>query len=86
MTFWAFVAQVLNPGSSCREVVRKVEAWWRWAQKERGEGSLSASAYCQARARLDKGTLGLIAGQIAVTLERNTHKEAPRYREWVIGA
>jgi len=75
VTFWAFVAQVLNPGSSCREIVRKVEAWWRWAQKERGEGSLSASAYSQARARLDKGTLGLIAGQIAVTLERNTHKE-----------
>jgi len=64
VTFWAFVAQVLNPGSSCREIVRKVEAWWRWAQKERGEGSLSASAYCQARARLDKGTLGLIAGRL----------------------
>jgi hypothetical protein len=71
VTFWAFVAQTLSPGSSCREIVRKVEAWWRWAQKDR-RGSLSASAYCQARARLDKATLGLIGGQIALTLERNT--------------
>ena len=50
--FWAFVAQVLDPGTSCRGAVRKVEAWWRWSQKERGENSLSTSAYCQARARL----------------------------------
>jgi hypothetical protein len=71
VTFWAFVAQVMNPGSSCRETVRKVEAWWRWAQKDRS-GSLSASAYCQARARLDKATLALIGGQIALTLERHT--------------
>jgi hypothetical protein len=33
VTFWAFVAQVMTPGTSCREVVRKVEAWWRWTQK-----------------------------------------------------
>jgi len=71
VTFWAFVAQTLSPGTSCREIVRKVEAWWRWTQKDLG-GSLSASAYCQARARLDKGMLGLIAGQISWTLERNT--------------
>src|SRR3990167_9280844 len=41
ITFWAFVAQTMSPGSSCRDIVRKVEAWWRWTQKERGEGSLS---------------------------------------------
>ena len=27
--FWAFVNQVLDPGSSCREILRKVEAWWK---------------------------------------------------------
>ena len=32
VTFWAFVAQALSPKSSCREVVRRVEAWWRWGQ------------------------------------------------------
>ena len=30
VTFWAFVAQALSPKSSCREVVRRVEAWWHW--------------------------------------------------------
>src|SRR5208282_566211 len=30
VTFWAFVAQALSPKTSCREVVRRVEAWWRW--------------------------------------------------------
>jgi hypothetical protein len=73
VTFWAFVAQVMSPGTSCREMVRKVEAWWRWAQKDRN-GSLTSSAYCQARARLDNEVLGLIAGQIRLTLERNTLK------------
>jgi hypothetical protein len=73
VTFWAFVAQVMSPGAPCREVVRKVEAWWRWAQKDR-KGALTTSAYCQARARLDKEVLGLIAGQIRWTLERNTLK------------
>ena len=24
VTFWAFVAQILSPGSSCREIVRRV--------------------------------------------------------------
>ena len=27
LTFWAFLSQVLSPGSACREVVRKVQAW-----------------------------------------------------------
>src|SRR5450755_4800706 len=38
VTFWAFVWQVLSPGSSCRETVRKVEAWWRWGQRGAGAG------------------------------------------------
>ena len=80
VTFWAFVAQVMTPGTSCREIVRKVEAWWRWAHKDR-TGSLSSSAYIQARARLDKEVLGLIAGQIRLTLERNTLKS----EQWLKG-
>lgn len=75
VTFWAFVAQVLSPGSPCREVVRKVDAWWRWAQKRRSPEPLSASAYVQARARLDKEMLRLIAGTLGWSLERNTLKE-----------
>lgn len=71
VTFWAFVSQVLDVGSSCRDVVRKVEAWWRWTHKERtGEPALSPSAYCQARARLDMQTLRLIHGHLSWSLER----------------
>ena len=71
VTFWAFVWQVLSPGSSCRETVRKVEAWWRWGQRRARRG-LSPSAYCQARARLDSQTLKLIHDSLAWNLERNT--------------
>lgn len=72
VTFWAFVWQALNPGSSCREVTRKIEAWWRWMQKDRSVGGwLSASAYCQARQRLEAETLELILGHTAHNLERH---------------
>jgi len=71
VTFWAFVWQVLSPGTSCRETVRKVEAWWRWGQRGARRG-LSPSAYCQARARLDSQTLKLIHDSLAWNLERNT--------------
>jgi len=70
VTFWAFVAQILNPGSSCREIVRRVEAWWQ--ETAAGESlSGSTSAYCQARARLDPAALELIAGHLSWSLERN---------------
>src|SRR5690349_23787401 len=53
VTFWAFVAQVLSPASPCREVVRRVQAWWERTTHEAAGLSASSSAYCQARARLD---------------------------------
>jgi len=49
LTFWAFLSQVLNPGSSCREIVRKVQAWYAPQDKTPDSGT---SAYCQARRRL----------------------------------
>lgn len=71
VTFWAFVSQVLDAGSACRDVVRKVEAWWRWMQRDRsGKPAVSPSAYCQARARLDLQTLRLIHGHLAWSLDR----------------
>ena len=27
VTFWAFAAQVLSPGTACLEIVRRVQAW-----------------------------------------------------------
>lgn len=71
VTFWAFVAQILSPGTACREIVRRVEAWWQ----EQGDGqpgpNTSTSAYCQARARLDPATLELIRAELCWSLERN---------------
>lgn len=72
VTFWAFVAQVLGgPRAACREVVRRVEAWWRWGQAHAARLSASTSAYCQARSRLDLDTLELINHHLVWSLERH---------------
>lgn len=69
--FWAFVSQVLDPGSSCREILRKVEAWLRCKfPNEDAPKALTTSAYCQARKRLFLGTIQLIKEHLAWTLER----------------
>ena len=71
VTFWAFAAQVLSPGTACREIVRRVEAWWQ-EQAGGGQGpDASTSAYCQARARLDPATLELIRAELCWNLERH---------------
>jgi hypothetical protein len=54
LTFWAFLSQVLSPGSACREVVRKIQAWYVPGEKTPDSGT---SAYCQARSRLPISTL-----------------------------
>ena len=54
LTFWAFLSQVLSPGSACREIVRKVQAWYAPQGKTVDSGT---SAYCQARGRLPLATL-----------------------------
>jgi hypothetical protein len=73
VTFWAFVAQALSPRSSCREVTRRMEAWWRWGNL-RSAQTITPSAYCQARQRLTLDTLQLIAGQVAWSMERHVLK------------
>lgn len=54
LTFWAFLSQVLSPGSACREVVRKVQAWYAPQAQRPDSGT---SAYCQARRRLPLASL-----------------------------
>ena len=52
-TFWYFLWQLLQPGTACRAVVRKMQA----EQEQHGvKRDSNTSAYCQARARL-AGTL-----------------------------
>jgi Transposase DDE domain len=49
-TFWCFVWQMLNENTSCREVVRQVQALYALqGNRQLDEGN---SGYCQARARL----------------------------------
>ena len=55
ITFIAFLGQVLNRGSACREAVRRVQAWA--AAGHRAVPDENTSAYCQARERLAVGTL-----------------------------
>jgi hypothetical protein len=65
LTFWAFLSQVLSPGVSCREVVRKVQAWYA------PQGQLpdsSTSAYCQARGRLPLAGLRALHQTLATKL------------------
>src|SRR5271155_4845446 len=80
VTFWAFVAQALSPKSSCREVVRRMEAWWRWGNL-RSARTITPSAYCQARQRLTLQTLQLIAGQVAWAMER----QVLQHERWLAG-
>jgi hypothetical protein len=75
VTFWAFVAQILSPGTACREIVRRVEAWWLEMREGEPAPSSSTSAYCQARARLEPAALELIRGEIAFSLEKNVLKD-----------
>ena len=73
VTFWAFVAQVLSPKTSCREIAHRIEAWWRWGNL-RSAGAVTPEAFCRARQRLSLDTLRLIAGQIAWNLERQVSR------------
>jgi len=52
VTFWAFAAQVLSLGTACREIVRRIDAWWQELAGAGEAPSGSTSAYCQARAQL----------------------------------
>src|ERR1700719_3652243 len=70
VTFWAFLAQVLERGSSCRDALQRVSAWWQVHFPGHGSPSSDTSGYCQARARLDERVLQQIGTQVAEQLER----------------
>src|SRR6202158_5319305 len=70
VTFWAFLAQVLEPGSSCRDALQRISAWWQVHFPGQGSPSADTSAYCQARAPLDETVLQQIGSDVAEQLER----------------
>jgi len=78
VTFWAFLAQVLERGSSCRDALWRVLAWGRYEGRWPANVSEDTGGYCQARARLEDETLAQIGSHLADQLQRNT----PRGHLW----
>jgi hypothetical protein len=76
VTFWAFLAQVLERGSPCRDALRRITAWWVCEQPQAVAPSAQTGAYCQARARLPEQVLTQIGTHLADRLERNVPTEA----------
>lgn len=73
VTFWAFLSQVMSPGSPCRETVRKVQAWHA-ARRLPRPGS-DTGAYCRARGRLSADTLKSIHRHTADELQRRVSSD-----------
>lgn len=70
VTFWAFLAQTLAPETSCRDIVRKVQAWWLLRAPKSSAGSSSSAAYTKARQRLEPETIRGIGEHLIERLER----------------
>ncbi len=68
VVFWAFLSQVLSPGCSCREIVRRVQAWFLLSGSAI-EPSPDTAAYCTARSKIDDGVLHRIHRQLAERIE-----------------
>ena len=71
LTFWAFLAQVLERGSSCRRAVGRITAWWRLEDPHAPGPAAGTGGYCLARARLEDAGLARVATHLAERLECN---------------
>jgi hypothetical protein len=67
-TFWSFLYQALNPGCSCREVVRQVQAFF--ALHDLGPVEEGNGGYCQARGRLPLDTLQRLRVAVAAHAQK----------------
>ena len=76
-TFWAFLAQVFMPAGSCREALRKLQAWQ--AAEGQPTADSSTSGYCQARARLPAPTLRAIHEEVAKEVARRSSDPKAAY-------
>ena len=75
--FWCFVWQVLQPRTSCRAVVRQVQAF---CETERRRFDQSTSAYCQARVRLPLQCLQRALADSAQTADRLSLQGVPGWK------
>jgi len=78
ITFWAFLAQVLERGSSCRDALLRVRAWASFEGHGQDTASTKTGGYCLARGRLDDDALERIGTHVAEQLQRNT----PQSERW----
>ena len=69
VTFWTFLAQTLAPETSCRDIVRKVQAWWLLRGPKSAAGSSSTAAYTKARQRLDPNSIQGVGQHLIERLE-----------------
>lgn len=76
-TFWAFLAQVFTPDGSCREALRKLQAWQ--AAEGLPTADSSTSGYCQARSRLSADTLREIHEDVAKKVARGSIDQKAEY-------
>ena len=73
VTFWAFLGQVLEPGSSCRKAVARVQTLF--ALKGLARPSEDTGAYCEARLRLPVRWLMGILDHLTSRLMLGQHSE-----------
>jgi hypothetical protein len=80
-TFWGFLWQMLHPGTSCREVVRQIQALFCGADLPAtvDEGT---SAYCQARQRLPLKVLQCARAAAAEHAEKLLPQHHQLWRGW----
>ena len=74
MVFWCFIWQGLKPRTSCREVVRQVQAF---GETETLKYDESTSAYCQARIRLPESSLRKALTDSAASADRLSIRGVP---------
>jgi hypothetical protein len=67
-TFFGFLYQVLKPDTSCREIVRQVQALF--ALHDQGQVDEKTSAYCQARKRLPLDRLCRVRVGVAAAAQK----------------
>ena len=72
--FWCFIWQVIQPRTSCRAVVRQVQAF---CETERRTFDESTSAYCQGRGRFPLACLQQALSDAAGTAERLSLQGVP---------
>jgi hypothetical protein len=76
LTFWAFLSQILNPGTSCREALRQVLALFCLGLQPPIDEQ--TGGYCQARQRFPLSRLQQILGQVA----HQARQRCPKDRLW----